>query len=169
MQSPDVIPKWFILTQRKQNLDFVNLSSVPDTQLIPLSLKGHWTTSASSPDFFFRKVYTYVETASYLKLQLGCKDIWIFLAAAIFKSRLLKMAANVMTVEFDTFHHYHLVGRKILKVFLQLLEQIQKKTNWIVFKLRHFDFQNNHVLNNITWTLHACLKLMICSLLDVII
>ena len=30
----------------------------------------------------------------------------IFLAAAIFKSLLLKMAATVMTVEFDTSHHY---------------------------------------------------------------
>ena len=30
----------------------------------------------------------------------------IFLAAAIFKSVLLKMVATVMTVEFGTIHHY---------------------------------------------------------------
>ena len=30
----------------------------------------------------------------------------LFLAAAIFKSLLLKMAATVMTVEFGTIHHY---------------------------------------------------------------
>ena len=30
----------------------------------------------------------------------------MFPAAAIFKSRLLKMAATVMTVEFGTIHHY---------------------------------------------------------------
>ena len=30
----------------------------------------------------------------------------IFLAAAIFKSLLLKMAATVMTVEFGTIHHF---------------------------------------------------------------
>ena len=32
--------------------------------------------------------------------------MWIFLAVAIFKSLLLKMAATVMTVEFGTIHHY---------------------------------------------------------------
>ena len=37
---------------------------------------------------------------------LGYKDILFFLAADIFKSRLLKMAATVMPVEFGTFHHY---------------------------------------------------------------
>ena len=49
-------------------------------------------------------MYTHVVTAylSYLQPQLGYKDIWIFLVAAIFKSQLLKMAATVMTVEFDT-------------------------------------------------------------------
>ena len=34
------------------------------------------------------------------------RDMWIFLAAAIFKSLLLKMAATVMTVEFGTIPHY---------------------------------------------------------------
>ena len=32
--------------------------------------------------------------------------MWIFLAAAIFKSLLLKMAATVITIEFGTIHHY---------------------------------------------------------------
>ena len=33
-------------------------------------------------------------------------NMMIFLAAAIFKSLLLKMAATVMTVEFGTIHHF---------------------------------------------------------------
>ena len=41
----------------------------------------------------------------YLQLQLNYKDMWSFLAAAIFKSLHLKMAATVMTVEFGTIHH----------------------------------------------------------------
>ena len=41
-----------------------------------------------------------------MQLQLDYKDMWIFIAAAIFKSLLFKMAATVMTVEFGTFHHY---------------------------------------------------------------
>ena len=44
----------------------------------------------------------------YLQLQLGYKDIWIFPAAAIFKNRLLEMAATVMTVEFGTIHYLSL-------------------------------------------------------------
>ena len=52
-------------------------------------------------------MYTYVVThaQSYLQLKLGYKDIGIFLTAAIFNSRLLKMAATVMTDEFGTIHH----------------------------------------------------------------
>ena len=38
--------------------------------------------------------------------QLNNEDMGIFLAAAIFKSLLLKMAATVMTVEFGTSHQY---------------------------------------------------------------
>ena len=43
---------------------------------------------------------------SYLPLQLIYKDKWIFLSAAIFKSRLYEMAStvSVMTVEFGTIH-----------------------------------------------------------------
>ena len=48
----------------------------------------------------------WLHAQSYLQLQLSYKDIWIFLSVAIFKSRLLKMAATVMTVEFGTIHHY---------------------------------------------------------------
>ena len=43
---------------------------------------------------------------SYLQLQLSYKDICIFLSVAIFKSRLLKMAATVMIAEFGTIHYY---------------------------------------------------------------
>ena len=77
-------------------------------------LKGHWTTSASSLKFF-KKVEIFIpvdvfscvmtHAQSYLQLQLSYKDILIVLLAAIFKSRLLKMAASVMTVEFGTNHH----------------------------------------------------------------
>ena len=55
-------------------------------------------------------MYTYVLTACLillnLQLQLGYKDIAVFLQQPFFKSRLLKMAATVMTVECGTFHHY---------------------------------------------------------------
>ena len=43
-----------------------------------------------------------------MHLQLGYKDIWFFLAAAIFKGQLLKMAA---TVEFGNFHHYYSLNK----------------------------------------------------------
>ena len=48
----------------------------------------------------------WVHAPSYLQLQSSYKDIFIFLLVAIFKSRLFKMAATVMTVEFGTIHHY---------------------------------------------------------------
>ena len=48
----------------------------------------------------------WLHAKSYLQLQLGYKDICIFLSVAIFKSRLLKMAATVMTAEFGTIHYY---------------------------------------------------------------
>ena len=41
-----------------------------------------------------------------LELELSYKDICIFLSVAIFKNRLLKMAATVMTAEFGTIHYY---------------------------------------------------------------
>ena len=37
--------------------------------------------------------------------QLNYRDMWIFLAAAILKSLLLKMAVTVITVEFGTIQH----------------------------------------------------------------
>ena len=103
-----------------------------------LQLKGHLTTSASSPIFFFKKVeifiplevYTYVVTACLILLVTSTyEDMWIFLVAAIFKSLLLKVAATVMTVEFGTSHHYS----RILKLqFVQFFEQIQKLTEHFV-------------------------------------
>ena len=74
-----------------------------------LNLKVHWTTSASSPIFFLQKSPDFYTIRSvYLcfdgMLNLTCN--FNFLAAAIFKSLLLKMAATVMTVEFGTIHHY---------------------------------------------------------------
>ena len=48
----------------------------------------------------------WLHSKSYLQLQLSYKDICIFISVAIFKSRLLKMAATVMTAEFGTIHYY---------------------------------------------------------------
>ena len=48
----------------------------------------------------------WLHAKSYLQLQLSYKDICIFLSVAIFKSRLLKMAATVMTAEFGTIYYY---------------------------------------------------------------
>ena len=43
---------------------------------------------------------------SYLPLQLSYKGLCIFPSAAMFKSRLLKIAATVMTAEFGTINYY---------------------------------------------------------------
>ena len=55
----------------------------------------------------------------------------IFLAAAIFKSLLLKMAATVMTVEFGTIHHSSL-EEKFWSLFVQFFERVQKLTEHYV-------------------------------------
>ena len=110
---------------------------------LKLILKGHWTTSASSPDFFFKKVeifiplevYTYVMYAqSYLQLQLSCKDIWIFLSVAIFDflkwlplSWLLNLAPSTII----------LVWRKFLKLVCAIF-WTDRKVNWTLCKLRHY-------------------------------
>ena len=66
--------------------------------------------------FFFQKSWDfYIIRSVYLcndwMLNLTCnfnliKKTWIFLAAVISKSLLLKMTATVMTLEFGTIHHY---------------------------------------------------------------
>ena len=48
----------------------------------------------------------WLHTESYLQLQVNYEDMWIFLAAVIFKSLFLKMAATVTTVEFGIIQHY---------------------------------------------------------------
>ena len=48
----------------------------------------------------------WLHAVSYLQLPLNYQDKSIFLAAAIFKSLLLKMATIVITVEFGTLHYY---------------------------------------------------------------
>ena len=56
------------------------------------------------------EVYTCVVTVynkSYLQLQLSYKDICTLLSVVVFKSRLSKMAATVMTAEFGTVHYYN--------------------------------------------------------------
>ena len=89
------------------------------------NLKRQWTTSASSPHFFFffflfiylfffkveifipLEVYIIILTACFiLHFNFNNEDMWIFLAVAIFKSLLWKMAATVMAVEFGTIHHF---------------------------------------------------------------
>ena len=62
------------------------------------------------------------------------KDRCTFLLAAIFKSRLFKMAATVMTVEFGTIYHYWL---KILKIFCAIL-WTDTKIYLKICDLRHF-------------------------------
>ena len=78
-------------------------------------LRGHWTISASSQDFFkkveifiqLEVLYIYAVTACSILLATSTQlQRYIFLSVAIFKSRLLKMAATVMIVEFGTIHHY---------------------------------------------------------------
>ena len=54
--------------------------------------------------------------------------MWIFLAAAIFKSLILKMAATGMTVEFGTIHHYFRLQKKFWSLVMQFFERIQKLT-----------------------------------------
>ena len=56
----------------------------------------------------------------------------IFLAAAIFKSLLLKMAATVMTAEFDTIYHYSSLEEKFWSLFVQFFEQVQILTEHYV-------------------------------------
>ena len=64
-------------------------------------LKGHWTTLASSPIFFFfKKVEIFIPLEVYTYVVTECL---ILLANS---SLLLKMVATVMTVEFGTIHHY---------------------------------------------------------------
>ena len=69
-----------------------------------------------------------------------------FLAAAIFKSLLLKMAATVMTVEFGTIHHYSSLEENSEACLCSSFEQIQKLTEHYA----SYDIlvSNNHVLNS---------------------
>ena len=62
-----------------------------------------------------------------MQLQPNYEDTWTFLVAAIFKSLRLKVAATVMTVEFDTIHHYSsLEENSEACLFVEFFEQIQK-------------------------------------------
>ena len=58
-------------------------------------------------------MYTYAVTACLILLATSTwlqRFFYFFPAAAIFKSRLFKMAATVMSVEFGTIHHYFSLG-----------------------------------------------------------
>ena len=52
----------------------------------------------------------------------------IFLSVAIFKSRLLKMAATVMTAEFGTIHYYSSL-EEYVQFFGQILKLIGNHVN----------------------------------------
>ena len=78
-------------------------------------LKGHLTTSTSSPYFFSKSRFLYqkihrhmklLHACSYLQLLLNYKDIWISLFTAIFKGQLYKIASTITAVEFGTIYHY---------------------------------------------------------------
>ena len=80
-------------------------------------IKGALDNFSLIPRFFFQKSWDFytirsVYLCSDCMLNLTCnfnlitKICEFFLAAAIFKSLLLKMAATVMTFEFGTIHHY---------------------------------------------------------------
>ena len=56
----------------------------------------------------------------------------IFLAVAIFKSLLLKMAAIVMTAEFGNVRHVSSLEENSEAFFVQVFEQIQKLTEHYV-------------------------------------
>ena len=86
------------------------------------SLTGQWTTSASSKQLRFlyhEKCVPCRDCMLNLTCNLYSKICDIF-SELFFSSRLLKMAATVMTVEFGTIHHYTiiLVWRKTLKLLL---------------------------------------------------
>ena len=89
-------------------------------------LKGHWTTSASCPHFFSKKVFFFCFFYTIISVYLCTDFIWlillatsthlqrymkpgceVFLLVANFQSCLLKMAATVMTIEYGTIHHYY--------------------------------------------------------------
>ena len=69
-----------------------------------------------------------------MQLQLGYKDIWVFPAAAIFKSWFLKMAAagktaTVMTVEFGTIHYYSSLEEDLEACLCKFLNRYEKNKN----------------------------------------
>ena len=104
-----------------------------------LTFKGALDNFSLIPQFCFPQkswdFYTIrsVYLCSDCMLNLTCNSnlitkTWGFLAAAIFKSILLKIATSVMTVEFGTIHHYS-SREEISEAYLcSFFEQIQKLT-----------------------------------------
>ena len=80
-----------------------------------------------------------------MQLKLGYRDIGIFFAAAIFKSRLLKMAATVMTLEFCTIQPYSNLEENSEGCLSSSLNRYKETTEHHV----NYDILilNNHVLN----------------------
>ena len=112
--------------------------SVNSFSCFTVHLKGHWTNSASSPNFFQKSWDFYAIGSVYLcsdcMLNLTCKFnlitkiiMWIFLAAAICKSLPLKMAATVMTVEFGTILHYSSLEENSEACLCSSLNRYKKK------------------------------------------
>ena len=93
------------------------LNQVPGQFCCAWDLKGALDNFSLIPHFFFKSIEIFfnhksVYVCSDSMLSLTCnfnlvtKIFEFFLAVAISKSRLLKMAATIMTVEFGTIHHY---------------------------------------------------------------
>ena len=81
-------------------------------------------------------MYTYVVTACsiLLAISIQLQRYMNFSFSGLFKSRILKMAANVMTVEFGMIHHYSSLG-KILNLFCAV---IWTHTKWRIRNLHTY-------------------------------
>ena len=106
-----------------------------DSSSSSLFFRRHWNL-ASSHNFFFVQKSWHFYTITSVNLWSDCMSNLIpnfslnqkwwgfFLEAAICKSRLLKMAATVTTVEFGAIHCS--AGGKFWSLSVQLFEQVQK-------------------------------------------
>ena len=95
------------LKRKYPHLQFQDIVSL-QYYISVVSLKGHWTTSASSPDFFQKSWDFHTIRSVYLcsdcMPNLTCNFNLITKICEFFFQR--QMAATVMTVEFGTIHHY---------------------------------------------------------------
>ena len=69
-------------------------------------LKGYWTTSALSLDFFFQKSWDFYTIKVFTYVVITCSILLEYFNSVTKIYNFLKMAAPVMTVESGTIHHY---------------------------------------------------------------